>query len=445
MRDSIIKIVRRETERGRRVFRFYIFFIGVIISAISIRGVTEVINRPAIEKIVINQFESRNIDEYLSLSENVCGIDISQYRVDLNDVYLGGDKLLYRFPNNLIAKLTLRPDIQKILKKNLAIYNIPFVAAVVMEADSGKIIGLYEKKEKESPHSLLKAYRSASIFKIITMETLLSEKDVDTEKLICYHGGKRRLTRSILVENPRKDYRCMKVEKALGFSANVVFARLAYRHLDREILEDHIRRFGFEEDLPIEIDVEKSYVEIPSDREGLAYTAAGFGQTYITPIHGAIIASIVANNGKYIKPTIIDEIIDNNENTLYTFSKVELRTVFSEEVATRLKEMMKITISEGTAHRFFARRGPVDFIRDVPLAGKTGSLADKEGNYTEYNWFVGFAPSDKPEYVISVISINSESISARATVYARGILNDLFSEKRRISSPRALKETLGRR
>ncbi|MCX7958220.1 MAG: penicillin-binding transpeptidase domain-containing protein, partial [Deltaproteobacteria bacterium] len=232
------------------------------------------------------------------------------------------------------------------------------------------------------------------------------------------------------IENPRKDYRGMEINKALGYSANVIFARLAYRYLDKELLNEHASLFGFGEKLPVEIDTEISYINLPQEREELSYTAAGFGDTFISPLHGAIIASIIANRGIYIKPTIIEDIRDRDENILYSHSISQIRRVVSEETAEKLSEMMRYTVKEGTAHKFFARRKPVDFITDIPVSGKTGSLAEKSGNYKEYNWFVGFAPENNPRYVISVLTINSESISARAVAYARKILDDLFSQKK---------------
>ncbi len=442
MRDSIIKIVRQNTEKGKRIFRFYLFFIAIIITLSSVWGFFGIKTDPPIEKIIINYVEDDDINEYFESQNMVCGIDFSSYRIDPEKIYVEDDEYLYKLSDNYIARLTLRSDVQKILKKNMDIYNIPFVAAVVMEASTGKIVGLYEKKSDGSPYSIFKTYKAASIFKVITMETLLSEKNISTDEKMCYHGGKRSLNRNHLIENPRKDYRCMEIDRALGFSANVIFARLAYRYLDREILSDHITRFGFGEILPVEFNVEKSHIIIPMEREELAYTAAGFGETYISPIHGAVITSIVANNGVYIKPTLINEILDANENVLYSHSRIELRTVFSEDVASKLKKMMRVTVSEGTAHKFFARKRPIDFVKEIPLAGKTGSIADRGSKYTEYNWFVGFAPVDKPEYVISVLSINSENISARATLYARHILDDLFKDTKKISVYRSHKKKI---
>ena len=425
MRDSIIKIVRRQTDINKRIFRLYLTLVSIAITVFFIWGLTGGKKEINYDR-VIKDYQKQDIREYLESADGICGLDINQYRIDLNQIYEENGEYIYKYPDGKIARLTLRKEVQDILKKRLGMYRIPFSAAVVMEAPTGRILGMYEDGELKNKYSMNMTFKAASVFKIITMETLLSEKKIDTNATMCYFGGKRRLTRRHLIENPGKDNRCLVVDRALGHSANVIFARLAYKYLDREILSNHTSLFGFFESIPVEFEVEKSRIEIPDSREELAYTAAGFGETYISPLHGAIISSIVANDGIYVKPTIIDRIEDENENVLYESSKGEIREVFTRQVAASLKEMMRYTVTEGTAHKFFARRRPVDFIKDIKVAGKTGSIADRNGSYTEYNWFVGFAPLDDPKYVISVLTVNSEDISARATLYARYILDDLF-------------------
>ncbi|MCX7944769.1 MAG: penicillin-binding transpeptidase domain-containing protein [Deltaproteobacteria bacterium] len=428
MRDSVIKIVRRASNKGRKIFRIYLTFIAFLICIIFIWGLTNVKRELSIDDKIIQRFEYSNPREYLESKDAICGLDITQYKIDLRGIFEQCGEYFYRFNDGKVARLTLNKSIQEILKNRLNTYKLPFAGAVIMDAQSGRILGIYESKGQNNHYSLGKTYKSASIFKIITMEAILSDSKINTLDKVCYHGGRRRLNRNLLIDNPKKDHRCMEIDKALGYSANVIFARLAYRYLDRDTLVRHSLLFGFDERLPVEFDTETSNVDIPDNREELAYTAAGFGETYISVLHGAVIASIIANKGMYIKPSIIEDIRDLNDNILYSHSTFEVRRVMKEDVAIKLGDMMRYTVTEGTAHKFFARRKPVDFIGQVPVAGKTGSLADRNGEYTEYNWFVGFAPSSSPRYVISVLTINSENISARAVLFARKILDDIFTQ-----------------
>jgi penicillin-binding protein A len=94
----------------------------------------------------------------------------------------------------------------------------------------------------------------------------------------------------------------------------------------------------------------------------------------------------------------------------------ESRRVIAEDVAQALAGMMETTVTEGTARRAFRRPGPS--LRDVTIAGKTGSLADK-APYRDYSWFVGFAPVDDPKFAVAAVVVNGPVWRVKASTVAR--------------------------
>ena len=58
----------------------------------------------------------------------------------------------------------------------------------------------------------------------------------------------------------------------------------------------------------------------------------------------------------------------------------------------------------------------------MAVAGKTGTLSETEPFYTQYSWFVGYAPADKPTLVISVLLGNAELWYLKAHTAARTVL-----------------------
>ena len=81
--------------------------------------------------------------------------------------------------------------------------------------------------------------------------------------------------------------------------------------------------------------------------------------------------------------------------------------------------MMTKTCASGSAASAFAgRRG----IRDIAVAGKTGTLSRDEAPYMQYSWFVGFAPADKPTLTVSVLLGNAELWHLKAHTAARMVL-----------------------
>jgi cell division protein FtsI/penicillin-binding protein 2 len=261
---------------------------------------------------------------------------------------------------------------------------------------------------------------AASIFKIVTAAALL-ESGVDPGEEVCYHGGKHRLSPRLLQDDPRRDRRCMTLERAFGFSANVVFAKLADRTLSPELLRAQAERFYFNASIPFEGAVEPSPAEVPEDRFGLANAAAGFGDVRMSPLHAALLAAVIANGGVLAPPRIVEA----TEGAPAPLPLPATRVV-DEEVAAQLAEMMRATVTEGTGRRVFRRPPPQ--LRGVAVAGKTGSLFDRNP-LRDWSWFVGYAPAEAPQVVVATVIMNGPKWRVRAPWVAREALSAWFGDR----------------
>lgn len=311
------------------------------------------------------------------------------------------------------AALTLDPNLQERLERFLESQAVPWGAVVVMEPSTGRVLALAEHAQAEPDAkdlSLRAMAPAASIFKIVTAAALLGQ-GVPPEEEVCYHGGRHRLQPGLLEDDPRRDRRCLTFASAMAKSANVVFAKLASRGLTADALRAEASQFLFDAPIPFARPVEISTTNIPEDAFGLANTAAGFGDVRLSPLHGALIASIVANGGVYVPPVLIDE-----ARGVTLPPPPPSRRVIAEDVAQALAGMMETTVSEGTARRAFRRPGPS--LHDVAIAGKTGSLADK-APYRDYSWFVGFAPVDDPKFAVAAVVVNGPVWRVKASTVAR--------------------------
>jgi cell division protein FtsI/penicillin-binding protein 2 len=324
------------------------------------------------------------------------------------------------------AVLTLDPRLQERLGKYLAAHRVPWGAAVLLEPESGRVLALAEHSRAE-PGAQGLAFRAlapaASIFKIVTSAALL-QHGVEKDSEICFHGGRRRLAPRLLLDDPRRDRRCSSLSEALGHSTNVVFAKLAGRGLSPDALRAEAGRFLFNAAIPFSWPVEVSRADIPEDSFRLAETAAGFGPVRMSPLHGALIAGIVANGGVLVPPRIVES-VDGAAPPPAGPSE----PVLSPEVAASLAEMMRTTVTEGTARRAFrqdrwSKRSP---LHGVSVAGKTGSLADRDP-YRDYSWFVGFAPVERPRVAVAAVVVNERLWHVKATQVAREALAAYFAE-----------------
>ncbi|WP_242345045.1 penicillin-binding transpeptidase domain-containing protein [Anaeromyxobacter terrae] len=319
------------------------------------------------------------------------------------------------------ATLTLDPGLQDRLERALDTYRVPWGATVLIEPATGRILALAEHSRAEPGRrglSLAALAPAASIFKLVTAAALLEQGTLPDEE-VCYHGGKHRLAPKLLADDPRRDHRCVTLASAFGHSTNVVFAKLADRGLDAGRLRATAERFLFNTEIPFAHPVEISKADIPDDDFGFANTAAGFGGVKLSPLHAALLAAIVANEGVLVPPVIVDAVEGGPVP-----SAGDPRRVIEEPVAAELARMMRSTVTEGTARRAFARaRGP---LRSIPVAGKTGSLADAQP-YRDYSWFVGYAPADRPQVAIATVVVNERLWHARAPTVAREALEAYFA------------------
>lgn len=111
---------------------------------------------------------------------------------------------------------------------------------------------------------------------------------------------------------------------------------------------------------------------IPFDPQDTSLTLALGGFTYgVSPLQIAGAYAAFASQGIYNTPTCIQRITDSTGKELYVY-KPENRRVMSEQNAYILTSMLQSAIQEGTGHRL------KDL--DIPLAGKTGTVGEGEGN-----------------------------------------------------------------
>jgi len=172
---------------------------------------------------------------------------------------------------------------------------------------------------------------------------------------------------------------------------------------------------------------------------------SGVGQGYVlaTPIQVLISAAIVANDGKYMQPTLVREILDEDTNVVQAFeptlrwdlTKDPLIQVYGETtirgcepipgqtttvapwVFEKVQEGMRLAVTEGTLSKSIIGFGPDNLT--VAAAGKTGTAeycdtyaAEKNrciyGAWPSHAWTVAYAPFENPEIAVVAFVYNGE-------------------------------------
>jgi cell division protein FtsI/penicillin-binding protein 2 len=303
-------------------------------------------------------------------------------------------------------QLTIDARLQSQLTTVLRAYETPYAAVVALEPNTGRVLAMSEHSQVDPSLRSLSTralFPAASIFKLVTAAALLVA-GISPDEALCSFGGKRKVSEGQL-DDSSKDRRCLTLSRALALSANVIFAKFTARYLDAERLKSLARAFRFNVAIPFPVPTEASLASIPQETFPLALTGAGFGDIYLSPLHGAALAAVAANQGRWQAPVLFE-----GEPSSASFPE----QVIPEAVAAQLQTMMEETITDGTARRVFRERG-----LGIPGAvGKTGSLADKTP-YRDYSWFVGFAPKENPRIAVAAVVVNEPRWRIRATWLGR--------------------------
>ncbi len=183
------------------------------------------------------------------------------------------------------------------------------------------------------------------------------------------------------------------LRRGFEVSSNFVFCTLGYE-LGAENMLDIAKRFGVDKDLKMDLNTSRSQIQYKkmSDVDA-ALVAIGQGQLLMTPLHVALMGSVIANDGRMMQPYLVDSITTASGITVSRSTPQTLYDVVSPGCAAYIKNLMVSVVQNGT--------GTNARISGVEVAGKTGTAENETSK--DHAWFVGFAPADNPEIVVAVI------------------------------------------
>ena len=196
----------------------------------------------------------------------------------------------------------------------------------------------------------------------------------------------------------------------LGFksSSNIYFSEAAI-NLGSEKLIKTAKNFLFEENLMLDrLGVAKSTLPQKIESNGdITNTALGQGDVKTSPLHLAMIASAVANDGIMMKPYIVSQIPGPAGSRA---KPQKLKKCITSATASKLKDLMKECVLSGT--------GAMAQVYGKDVCGKTGTSEIDTKAGTANALFIGFAPYDNPQIAICVVAENLPNNNTGGTVAA---------------------------
>lgn len=351
--------------------------------------------------------------------------------IDLLRLKMKPRRVVTPLPGGRTAELTLDPVVQRAAEATMKRYKVPEAGLVALEVKTGKVIAYASHvHDGESFDVNVRAEApAASTFKIVTGAGLVEKAGLKYSQEQCYRGGRSRITQNELKEDAARDKWCATLAMAMGRSINVIFARLAQKHLTPEDLTEMGGALGFGAPVPFVVKNEAPLIEIPSDPLEFARSAAGFWHTSLSPLAGAVLAQTVANKGVAFKPRIVSKVYKGEELIWEAEDEpIVLRRALKAETADELTKMMIQTVASGSAYKTFHDRKGRPFLPGMQIAGKTGTLTRHKENRL-YTWLVAFAPAADPEIAVAALVVNTPLWHIKGPHLAREVLRSYFAKK----------------
>ena len=324
---------------------------------------------------------------------------------------------------------TVDPILQASIEEVFRAHKPPYGAFVALNPKTGKVLSLTEYSRDASGNGGIwnrATYPAASVFKIITAACVLEKGALNYNSPVSFRGNQYRLGPSKISQTSKWEHQTQ-FDEALGKSNNVVFGRVTSHLVGSQTLRQYSTAFGFNQPLPFDFPVETSKAVIPEESYELARCGAGFGEVTLNPLHAALIAAAIGNQGVMMRPYLIETVRNSEGEVLYEAQRKVWAQPISARTAQDLNRMMRRTVDDGTASRTFQRYGK-DLLKKVTVSGKTGSLSG-DNPPGLYDWFVGFAPAEDPRIAFSAMVVNSHRYKLRGAFVAQEALKIFFRDQ----------------
>lgn len=217
---------------------------------------------------------------------------------------------------------------------------------------------------------------------------------------------------------------------ALQESCNPAMMTLT-KWLGRSTFYEYFKALGYTERTGIDLPGEASSVYHPfSSFNQTELAVYSFGQTFkVTPIRQLTSICAIANGGFLVEPYVVEQIVDNDGNVLFTHETETIRQVISTEVCKTVSDILEGGVSgDGGAKNAY--------VPGYKIAAKTGTseirdVVNPETGAKDYvvGSTVAYAPADDPK--IAIIMIVDTPTKARpgsivAAPYIANIMDEVL-------------------
>ncbi len=292
------------------------------------------------------------------------------------------------------------------LRKTFEEYNAVSTMGILMEVETGKILAMssYPKAEtnvtvKNRP--ITDVFEPGSIFKPVTVAMGLQSKTITPDSTV-HSSGAIRIGDRIIRDHNDLTRGDVTLENLIAYSGNVGMVKIA-QTLDNNTFYNYLTSVGLGTKTGLDTYAEMSPKIIDlKNLTAVRKANISFGQgVAMTQIQMMMALNTVINDGKLMKPYLVDRIEDDQGNVVHENTPKVIKRVFDSKVSEYNRKYMEAVITKGT--------GKEAYIQGYRIGGKSGT-AQKSGNRgyeagKYFSSFFAFFPVDNPKYAI-LITIN---------------------------------------
>nr|WP_262917624.1 penicillin-binding protein [Cognataquiflexum rubidum] len=322
---------------------------------------------------------------------------------------------------------TLDVNIQDVaesaLLRQLTNKDAEFGCVIVMEVATGQIKALINLQKNKDGLGYGENYNFAigdqgltepgSTFKLLSMLALLEEGKINLKDSIDTGKGTFKFYDRNMNDSKEGGYGKITIKEAFEKSSNVAISRLVednFGHNPSKFVS-YIEKAGLDKPIDFQLKGEGvPYFKKPGEKNWYGTTLPWMSIGYeakLTPLHTLMLYNAVANDGKMVKPMIVQAVARGNQIEEKYETEVVRRSIASSKTIDQLKELLEGVVENGTAKNVYTE--------EYKIAGKTGTAQKLiGGRYTQryYTSFAGYFPADNPKYSAIVVIDSPKGFAA---------------------------------
>lgn len=304
--------------------------------------------------------------------------------------------------------------------------------AILMEVATGRIVAIANltrqpdgRYTEQINYAVGESVEPGSTFKLASAIAILEEGKYDTATVVPtgvmeFYGRK-------MIDSRRAGYGDISFQEAFEKSSNVGISYLAHEtfHKNPQKFVDYLYGMRLNEITGIEVPGEgRPYIKNPQDKSwskiSVPWMSIGY-EVQLTPLQILSLYNAVANDGKMMKPRLVDEIRSGGK-TVRRFEPVVLQDkIASHKTLALVRGMLEQVVQNGTGRSL--SKSP------YRIAGKTGTAqinyATRGGEKMRYRAsFAGYFPAEKPLYSCMIMITDPH----KQHVYGSDLAAPVFKE-----------------